>query len=185
MSFCVSCHFAFHVILRFMSFGVSFIWRFMSFGVSCHLAFHVILVIIVIIVTKVLNGINAKVFIEDRCVFKKWLLLLLDSHRAVLCYKSSFGANKKNSDSLPLRETALNLPNENLLIWYNLYHTSPYQVDINNQLLETLHDIHGFSCLGTVKKAIKIHQKCIFQPLHNEVKSVLDIKESYSMGKKS
>ena len=32
----------------------------MSFGVSCHLAFHVILVIIVIIVTKVLNGINAQ-----------------------------------------------------------------------------------------------------------------------------
>ena len=69
----------FHVIWRFMSFGVSchlafhVIWRFMSFGVSCHLAFHVILAIIVIIVTKVLNGINAKVVIEDRCVFKKWL----------------------------------------------------------------------------------------------------------------
>ena len=53
------------------------------------------------------------------------------------------------------------------------------------RLLETLHDIHGFSCLGAVKKAIKIHQKCIFQPLHNEVKSVLGIKESYSMGKMS
>ena len=53
------------------------------------------------------------------------------------------------------------------------------------RLLETLHDIHGFSCLGAVKKAIKIHQKCIFQPLHNEVKSVLGIKESYSIGKKS
>ena len=53
------------------------------------------------------------------------------------------------------------------------------------RLLETLHDIHGFSCLGAVKKAIKIHQKCIFQPLHNEIKSVLGIKESYSMGKKS
>ena len=51
------------------------------------------------------------------------------------------------------------------------------------RLLETLHDIHGFSCLGAVKKAIKIHQKCIFQPLHNEVKSVLGINESYSMGK--
>ena len=49
------------------------------------------------------------------------------------------------------------------------------------RLLETLHDIHGFSCLGAVKKAIKIHQKCIFQPLHNEVKSVLGIKESYSV----
>ena len=53
------------------------------------------------------------------------------------------------------------------------------------RLLETLHDIHGFSCLGTVKQAIKTHQKCIFQPLHNEVKSVLGIKESYSMGKKA
>ena len=53
------------------------------------------------------------------------------------------------------------------------------------RLLETLHDIHGFSCLGAVKKAIKIHQKCIFQPLHNGVKSVLGIKESYSMGKMS
>ena len=74
---------------------------------------------------------------------------------------------------------SLNLPNENLLICYK----SIYQVDIINQLLETLHDIHGFSYLGTVKKAIKIHQKCIFQPLHNEVKSVLGIKESYSMEK--
>merc|ERR1712198_690573 len=37
------------------------------------------------------------------------------------------------------------------------------------RLLETLHDIHGSSCLGAVKKAIKIHQKCIFQPLHNKV----------------
>ena len=52
------------------------------------------------------------------------------------------------------------------------------------RLLET-HDIHGFSCLGTVKQAIKTHQKCIFQPLHIEVKSVLGINESYSMGKKS
>ena len=50
---------------------------------------------------------------------------------------------------------------------------------------ESVHDIHGFSCLGAVKKAIKIHKKCIFQPLHNEVKSVLGIKESYSIGKKS
>ena len=32
----------------------------MSFDISCHLAFHVILAIIVIIVTKVLNGINAQ-----------------------------------------------------------------------------------------------------------------------------
>ena len=37
--------------------------------------------------------------------------------------------------------------------------------------------------LGQFLKAIKIHKKCIFQPLHNEVKSVLGIKESYSMGK--
>ena len=51
--------------------------------------------------------------------------------------------------------------------------------------LKTLYDIHGFSCLGAVKGAIKIHQKCIFQSLHNEVKSVLGIKESYSIGKKS
>ena len=48
MSFCVSCHFAFHVILRFMSFGISchfafhVILRFMSFCVLCHLVFHVI-----------------------------------------------------------------------------------------------------------------------------------------------
>ena len=28
-----------------------------------------------------------------------------------------------------------------------------------------------------------MHQKRIFKPLHNEVKSVLDIKESYSMEK--
>ena len=75
MSFGVSCHLAFHVILRFMSFGVSchlvfhVIWRFMS------LAFHVILVIIVIFMAN-----NAKVVIEDRCVFKKWPY----SHRAVL-----------------------------------------------------------------------------------------------------
>ena len=41
------------------------------------------------------------------------------------------------------------------------------------------------SGLRTAKKAIKIHQQWIFQPLHNEVKSVLNIKESYSMGKKS
>ena len=52
------------------------------------------------------------------------------------------------------------------------------------RLLETVHDIHGFSCIETVEKAIKIHQKCIFQPLHNEVKSVLGIKESYSMEKR-
>ena len=30
------------------------------------------------------------------------------------------------------------------------------------RLLETLHDIHGFSCLGAVKKAIKIHQNAFF-----------------------
>ena len=30
-----------------------------------------------------------------------------------------------------------------------------------------------------------IHSKCIFQPFHNEVKSVLGINESYPMGKKS
>merc|ERR1712015_184097 len=90
ITFDISCNLKFHIIWRFMSFGVSchlvfhVIWLFMSFGVSCHLAFHVILhfAILVIIVTKVLNGINAKVVIEDRCVFKKWLPL--DSHRAVL-----------------------------------------------------------------------------------------------------
>ena len=50
--------------------------------------------------------------------------------------------------------------------------------------LNSLYPPLGFSCLRTAKKAIKIHQQWIFQPLHNEEKSVLDIRESYSMGKK-
>ena len=75
----------------------------MSFGVSCHLAFHVILVIIVIIVTKVFMALMLKVVIEDRCVLKKWPLLL----RIVIgryCYKSSFGAkNDRPGDDGTLR----------------------------------------------------------------------------------
>ena len=68
----------------------------MSFGVSCHSAFHVISAIIAIIVTKFLNGINAKVVIEDRCVLKKWLPLpwiVIGRYG----YKSSFGANKQTN----------------------------------------------------------------------------------------
>jgi len=42
----------------------------------------VILVIIEITVNKVIMASILKVVIKDRCVFKKWLLLL-DSHRAV------------------------------------------------------------------------------------------------------
>ena len=75
----------------------------MSFGVSCHSAFHVISAIIAIIVAKVLNGINANVVIEDRCVLKKWPLPL----RIVIgryCYKSSFGAkNDRPGDDGTLR----------------------------------------------------------------------------------
>ena len=75
----------------------------MSFGVSCHSAFHVISTIIAIIVAKALNGINAKVVVEDRCVLKKWLLL-----RWIVigryCYKSSFGAkNDRPGDDGTLR----------------------------------------------------------------------------------
>ena len=110
MSFGVSCHLAFHVIWRFMSFCVScnfafhVILRFMSFGVSCHSAFHVILRIIAIIVTKVLNGINAQVVIEDRCVLKKWLPPLLRIVIGRYCYKSSFGAkNDRPGDDGTLR----------------------------------------------------------------------------------
>ena len=106
MSFGVSCHFAFHDIWRFMSLDVSchlaflVIWRFLSFGVSCRLAFHVILAI----VTKVLNGINAKVVIEDRCVLKKWLPPLLRIVIGRYCYKSSFGAkNYRPGDDGTLR----------------------------------------------------------------------------------
>ena len=53
----------------------------MSFDNSCDLSdlILVILVIIEIIVTKVIMALILKVFIKDRCVFKKWL----DSHRAV------------------------------------------------------------------------------------------------------
>merc|ERR1711894_721555 len=52
---------------------------------NCHLTFHVISVILVFIeitVNKVITAI-LKVVIKDRCVFKKWVLLLPDSHRAV------------------------------------------------------------------------------------------------------
>ena len=60
----------------------------MSFDISCHLTFHVILVIIEIIVNKVIMALILKVVIKDRCVFKKWVLrsahgALLDSHRAL------------------------------------------------------------------------------------------------------
>ena len=94
MSFGVSCHLAFHVIWRFMSFCVSCHFafhvtlRFMSFGVACHFAFHVI----------------AKVVVEDRCVFKKWPLLLLRIVIGRYCYKSSFGAkNDRPGDDGTLR----------------------------------------------------------------------------------
>merc|ERR1712037_1040574 len=54
---------------------------------NCHSTFHVISVILVFIeitVNKVITASILKVVIKDRCVFKKWLLLLpLDSHRAV------------------------------------------------------------------------------------------------------
>ena len=56
----------------------------MSFDISCHLTFHVILVILVIIeiiVTKVIMALMLKVVIKDRCVLKKWPLL--DSHRVL------------------------------------------------------------------------------------------------------
>ena len=69
----------------------------MSFGVSCHLAFHVILAIIAIIVTKVFMALMLKVVIEDRCVFKKWLLppwIVIGRYG----YKSSFGANNPKYD---------------------------------------------------------------------------------------
>ena len=66
----------------------------MSFGVSCHLAFHVISAIIAIIVTKVFMALMVKVVIEDRCVLKKWPLPRIVIGR--YCYKSSFGANKRD-----------------------------------------------------------------------------------------
>ena len=53
---------------------------------NCHLTFHVISVILVIIeitVNKVITASILKVVIKDRCVFKKWVLPLPDSHRAV------------------------------------------------------------------------------------------------------
>ena len=56
----------------------------MSFAVSCQLAFHVILVIIVIIVTKVLNGINAQsCYRGPVCLQKVGAALLLDSHKVL------------------------------------------------------------------------------------------------------
>ena len=45
----------------------------MSFDISCHSTFHVILVIIEIIVTKVIMALMLKVVIKDRCVLKKWV----------------------------------------------------------------------------------------------------------------
>ena len=51
----------------------------MSFDISFHLTFHVILVIIV---NKVIMALILKVVIRDRCVFKKWVVVV-DSHRAV------------------------------------------------------------------------------------------------------
>merc|ERR1719305_952534 len=51
---------------------------------SSEIVILVILVFIEIIVNKVITASILKVVIKDRCVFKKWLLLLpLDSHRAV------------------------------------------------------------------------------------------------------
>ena len=99
-------HFAFCLILRFMSFGASCHLAFHFICVSCHFAFHVILhfailAIIVIIVTKVLNGINAKVFVEDRCVLKKWPPRIVIGRYG---YKSSFGAkNDRPGDDGTLR----------------------------------------------------------------------------------
>ena len=108
MSFDIPCHLTFHVIWHFMSFGVSchlafhVFCRFMSFGVSCYLAFHVISAIIAIIVTKVFMALMVKVFIEDRCVLKKWPLLRIVIGR--YCYKSSFGAkNDRPGDDGTLR----------------------------------------------------------------------------------
>ena len=82
MSFDISCHLTFHVILHFMSFDISY-----------HLTFHVILVILVIIeiiVTKVIMALMLKVVIKDRCVLKMWLSIYPLGHHHV---KSSFGAN--------------------------------------------------------------------------------------------
>ena len=55
----------------------------MSFDISCHLTFHVILLILVIkeiIVTKVIMVLMLKVVVKDRCVLKKWALY---SHRVL------------------------------------------------------------------------------------------------------
>ena len=53
-------------------------------GLSSEIVILVILVFIEITVNKVITASILKVVIKDRCVFKKWaLLLLLDSHRAV------------------------------------------------------------------------------------------------------
>ena len=52
----------------------------MSFDISCHLTFHVILVILVIIeiiVTKAIMTLLLKVIIKERCVFKKWVRLIV------------------------------------------------------------------------------------------------------------
>ena len=50
--------------------------------------------------------------------------------------------------------------------------------------------VHNYLCTEyppniELREAVKKKTACIFQPLHNEVKSVLGIKESYSMEKKA
>ena len=73
----------------------------MSFYISCHLAFHVILVIlviIVIIVTKVIMALMLKVVIEDRCVLKKWLYIYI-YHRSS-SRKELFGAKNLIKNAL-------------------------------------------------------------------------------------
>ena len=49
--------------------------------------------------------------------------------------------------------------------------------------------VHNYLCTEyppniELREAVKKKTACIFQPLHNEVKSVLGIKESYSMEKR-
>ena len=61
------------------------------------------------------------------------------------------------------------------------------------KFLSLLQMIHGFFSSGEAsligkpsfveKKWQKVHEKWIFQPVHNETKSVLSIKESYSIKK--
>ena len=63
----------------------------MSFDISCHLTFHVILVILVIIeiiVTKVIMTLLLKVIIKDRCVFKKWVLRWIVIGQGIITYRA-------------------------------------------------------------------------------------------------